>query len=317
MSPFTCINCQVAFHDAGLQRDHYKTDWHRYNLKRKIAELPPVTAEEFQRRVTILKLENETKSKGKNYTYCTACKKSFASTQSFDNHLQSKKHIELAQLRNIENQDDIAQPSIKCNKPVERMEIPPSEPEYDEETIETASSGTEEVDSDEWEEVISENNPILNNDCLFCDHHSATLTKNVKHMSIEHSFFIPHIEYLADLKGLLLYLGEKICQGYMCIWCNEKKSGFVNIDAVRNHMLDKGHAKIATDTESSLEYVDFYDFDHVYEDDDDDDVDDDCKSIVSVATNVGKPVSSDGDSVTMILPSGEVICHRSLIRYFR
>ena len=26
---FTCITCGVAFHDADLQRDHYKTDWHR------------------------------------------------------------------------------------------------------------------------------------------------------------------------------------------------------------------------------------------------------------------------------------------------
>ncbi|XP_065207901.1 cytoplasmic 60S subunit biogenesis factor ZNF622 [Planococcus citri] len=319
-SPFTCINCQVAFREAALQRDHYKTDWHRYNLKRKIAELPPVTAEEFQRRVTILKLENETKSNGKNYTYCTACKKSFASSQSFDNHLQSKKHIELAQLKNGDYQDDIAQPSIKTNKLVEKMEIPPSEQDDDEESLETASSGTEELDSDEWEEIISEDNPILNNDCLFCNHHSASLTKNVKHMSIEHSFFIPHIEYLADLKGLLLYLGEKISQGFMCIGCNDKKSSFVNIEAVRNHMLDKGHAKIPTDTESSLEYVDFYDFEHGYDDDDYDDEaeeDDDCKSIASVVTNTGKTVSTDGDSVTMALPSGEVICHRSLIRYFR
>jgi len=36
---------------AELQKTHYKTDWHRYNLKRKVADLPPVTAENFQQRV--------------------------------------------------------------------------------------------------------------------------------------------------------------------------------------------------------------------------------------------------------------------------
>merc|ERR1712226_1268130 len=51
MSSYTCISCRVAFADADLQRGHYKTDWHRYNLKRKVAELPPVTAENFQERV--------------------------------------------------------------------------------------------------------------------------------------------------------------------------------------------------------------------------------------------------------------------------
>ena len=51
MSGFTCISCRVAFAEAELQRAHYKTDWHRYNLKRKVAELPPVTAENFTERV--------------------------------------------------------------------------------------------------------------------------------------------------------------------------------------------------------------------------------------------------------------------------
>lgn len=48
---FTCITCRVAFADADLQRHHYKTDWHRYNLKRKVASLPHVTAEGFNQRV--------------------------------------------------------------------------------------------------------------------------------------------------------------------------------------------------------------------------------------------------------------------------
>ena len=36
---------------AELQKAHYKTDWHRYNLKRRVADLPPVSAENFQQRV--------------------------------------------------------------------------------------------------------------------------------------------------------------------------------------------------------------------------------------------------------------------------
>ena len=59
MATYTCITCRVMFADkdggeglaAELQKTHYKTDWHRYNLKRKVADLPPVTAENFQQRV--------------------------------------------------------------------------------------------------------------------------------------------------------------------------------------------------------------------------------------------------------------------------
>jgi pre-60S factor REI1 len=45
MMTFTCISCHVAFKEPNIQREHYKTDWHRYNLKRKVVDLPPVTAE--------------------------------------------------------------------------------------------------------------------------------------------------------------------------------------------------------------------------------------------------------------------------------
>jgi pre-60S factor REI1 len=48
---YTCITCRVGFGTSELQRGHYKTDWHRYNLKRKVAELPPVTADTFQQKV--------------------------------------------------------------------------------------------------------------------------------------------------------------------------------------------------------------------------------------------------------------------------
>ena len=52
---FTCVTCSVAFKQADLQRDHYKTDWHRYNLKRRVADLPAVTNGDFADRVRIQK----------------------------------------------------------------------------------------------------------------------------------------------------------------------------------------------------------------------------------------------------------------------
>jgi len=63
MATYTCITCRVVFADkegndgvsAELQKAHYKTDWHRYNLKRKVADLPPVTAENFLQRVVAQK----------------------------------------------------------------------------------------------------------------------------------------------------------------------------------------------------------------------------------------------------------------------
>lgn len=94
MAIYTCIACRVAFKDAEVQRAHYKTDWHRYNLKRKVADMPPVTAENFQERVLAQRAGLEEQSKA-TATYCTACSKRFSNFSSYENHLKSKKHIDL------------------------------------------------------------------------------------------------------------------------------------------------------------------------------------------------------------------------------
>lgn len=52
---FTCVTCNIAYNNSELQRDHYKSDWHRYNLKRKVADLPAVSLQDFQERVQMQK----------------------------------------------------------------------------------------------------------------------------------------------------------------------------------------------------------------------------------------------------------------------
>lgn len=53
-------------------------------------------------------------------------------------------------------------------------------------------------------------------DCLFCPHHSKSLLKNVAHMTKVHGFFIPDVEFLVDLRGLIRYLGEFTWASELC-----------------------------------------------------------------------------------------------------
>lgn len=75
------------------------------------------------------------------------------------------------------------------------------------------------LDSDEWDEcrMKGSDSLIKPSDCLFCGHHSKSLVKNLKHMSETHSFFIPDIEYCVDVRGLFLYLGEKVNLIFGCL----------------------------------------------------------------------------------------------------
>ena len=292
-STYTCITCRVAFNNADIQRQHYKTDWHRYNLKRKVAELHPVTAEEFQRRV-LLQREKDDQENKNTCLHCKICRKSFGSENAFENHLNSKKHkvgvLENPDLEeiNTNEKDQACIQSVKSSE-VKSMDL-------------DSESDIEEVDSDEWND---EDNPILHNDCLFCPHHSASLTKNLRHMTLEHSFFIPDAEYVVDLKGLLTYLGEKVSQGLICLWCNDRGKTFYSVQAVQQHMQDKGHCKMLHEGEALAEYVDFYDYSSSYPDQEED------KDV-----EVTIPVIEESD-FQLVLPSGATIGHRSLMRYYR
>ncbi|XP_064017265.1 cytoplasmic 60S subunit biogenesis factor ZNF622 [Pogoniulus pusillus] len=392
MATYTCITCRVAFKDADIQRAHYKTDWHRYNLKRKVADMPPVTAENFRERVLAQRAVAEERNKI-TATYCTVCSKRFSTFNAYENHLKSKKHLELEKKavqavskkvkvlneKNLEkglalesvNKDEMntaiqqairAQPSSSPKKTALPPSIASSSPvstgsaslsqsrdpsgkpprlQWFEQQAKKLSKQQEEEDDDmdeDWEDVDSDEDigseeemqsvgeeeeqaetestltlgAIPVTDCLFCPHHSRSLMKNVAHMTKVHSFFIPDVEYLVDLRGLIKYLGEKVGIGKICIWCNEKGKSFYSTEAVQAHMNDKSHCKLFTDGDAALEFADFYDFRSSYpdhKDGEDGDMPEDRPA--------ERDLDYDDDTMELILPSGARVGHRSLMRYYK
>ncbi|KAK9885550.1 hypothetical protein WA026_012300 [Henosepilachna vigintioctopunctata] len=244
----TCITCRLAFKDAELQRLHYKTEWHRYNLKRKVVNLPPVTLNDYLQKISKEKTEKEETQKDKR-VYCEPCQKLFANVNAYDNHLNSKKHKYNDKVY-LDRGDNMEIKSKKENTvnsyQVEKEDM------------------IEEVDSDEWDDDTE--NPIDNDECLFCSHHSKNFFKNLEHMTIVHSFFIPDIEFCTDVQGLLRYLGEKVTKGYMCLWCNESGRAFRSAEAAKSHMVDKGHCRMLHEGVTLAEYVDYFDYSSSYPD---------------------------------------------------
>ena len=196
------------------------------------------------------------------------------------------------------------------------------------------------------EKIAAARSRLSTTSCLFCPHVSQSLDDSLTHMSLVHSFFIPDAQFLIDLPGLILYLGEKIAVGNVCIYCNQKGREFRSIEAVRKHMVDKSHCKIAYDLEDDrLELSDYYDFTSSYqdvppttkfskksdeedeeswEDMDDDDGDDGEQPDENVddaeaSSDEDLPENelSYGDSIyELVLPSGSRIGHRTMRRYY-
>ncbi|XP_059863084.1 cytoplasmic 60S subunit biogenesis factor ZNF622 [Delphinus delphis] len=389
MATYTCNTCRALLDDAEAQRAHYKTDWHRYNLRRKVAGMAPVAAEGFQERVRAQRALAEPESKGAA-TYCTVCSKKFASFKAYENHLRSRRHVELEKeavsrkvaILNEKNlkeglgvdRDAVnaaiqqiikAQPSTSPKKaapapeaesrsPVtvaaggrgtqqrDPVEKPPRLQWFEQQAKKLAKQQGEEeseddLDADEWEDIDSDEElecedaaapeeeaaeeeaggstprgAIPVTDCLFCPHHSSSLTKNVAHMTKVHSFFIPDVEYLSDLKGLIKYLGEKVGVGKICLWCNERGKSFYSTEAVQAHMNDRSHCKLFTDGDALLEFADFYDFRSSYPDHKEGEDPDETADLPSE-----RALEYEDDTMELILPSGARVGHRSLMRYYK
>ena len=82
-------------------------------------------------------------------------------------------------------------------------------PEPESESDSDSDLSVEELDSDEWEEW-GEGEGIPPTSCLFCPHRCPSLKENLGHMTRAHSFFVPDVEYVTDMAGLLNYLGQKV-----------------------------------------------------------------------------------------------------------
>lgn len=54
-----CNTCTASFGDLKEYREHFKSDWHKHNLKRKMQNLPPLSAVECLADTDIVELKND------------------------------------------------------------------------------------------------------------------------------------------------------------------------------------------------------------------------------------------------------------------
>ncbi|KAH9489174.1 hypothetical protein Btru_057761 [Bulinus truncatus] len=301
MASLTCLSCNVVFEDIALGRLHYKTDWHRYNLKRKVANLAPITLEKFKERQQLHEQQEQVDSTVHETCFCKPCNKSFSTPKALENHIQSKKHKENLSGTPKQKKGN-KKPKIYNNPQTTAEDSVPVSADVIDTSIQ---DDDDDSDAESWN---SSDDAFGLEQCLFCSLISPSLEENVKHMTSSHGFFIPDANFISDLEGLISYLGEKVGEGHLCLWCNEKGRRFHSTKDVQRHMIDKGHCKMLHDGDVIYEYADFYDYTSSYPDADNSKVD--PEETVDVME-----LENDGFSLT--LPSGATIGHRSLVRYYK
>jgi pre-60S factor REI1 len=349
-------------------------------MKRRVANLAPVSASVFNQKILDRRKETAIAASPKD-TICEVCRcvshqiyyrscpliivinsgsKSYTTENAYRSHILSKKHKEneaKAALKAAEPHQDAEREDEQNSNPEETTEVEikagPSAPS----TLTVDEDATEDdVAMTIDQKIAAARSRLSPQHCLFCPVESSSVDTNLTHMARTHSFFLPEDKYITDKQGLLTYLGEKIAVGNVCIYCNTRSREFRTLEAVRKHMLDKSHCKLAYGTDADkLELSDYYDFSTSYPavsrraekakkklakkavDEEWEDMDEDGEDADEIIEESASESDSDSDSGTefevheiefdrrpiiddstfeLVLPSGTRLGHRSLKRYY-
>lgn len=272
----------------------------RYNLKRRVASLPPISADTFTEKVIQARAVS-TAEADKAYfeRTCDACSKTYYSANAYQNHLSSQKHKvneSTADQRPEEETPSLVSSTFSLGEPMavngeavdsdaedefnqvikglhksnasQQRPSPVKRPSKPQPGSDSAAGDAENSnrDSNSSTPIQDATEPSWTvQSCIFCNYSSPTAPLNAQHMERFHGMFIPEKAYLADLDGLLEQLQRKVHDNHQCLSCDKFKS---NAFAVQTHMRDTGHCKIPYGTEEEqLDIGDFYDFRSTYSDD--------------------------------------------------
>ena len=214
-----CNHCLYVSKTYEEMKEHYKSEFHKYNLNRVTMNLVPLSYEDYKRKKDFFMKKMEEKKKAEEALklqtqnlHCEVCSKKFNSSKKFEEHLNSKTHLK-----------------HKAKKDEAKNNI--------EEKIST-SNEIKEIKKQEPEKTTMDDITY----CLFCNTKSDTLKNNYYHMVQTHNLDIPFIFYIKNYEELIKILAKKIFVYHACFTCDTQR--FESIKSLQKHMLSKGHTVI-------------------------------------------------------------------------
>ena len=202
---FTCYTAPgVVFASEEEMKEHYRSDWHRYNLKRKVAGLAPLGKEQYEERAA-REQEREAAAMGPS---------SATGSRSQQRRLK----------REAKQQEKIAKAAANPHSKAAHYEMTKTMSEHD--YVELKMSSAE---------------PFDEGSDLFSRHQSPNMHANLAYMAKTHGFYIPYMDYVTDLPGLLGYLLEMVYVGNVALVSGKQ---FHSLEACQAHMRDRRECRM-------------------------------------------------------------------------
>ena len=216
-----CNHCLYVSKTYEEMKEHYKSEFHKYNLNRVTMNLAPLSYEDYKRKKDFFmkkmeekkKAEENLKLKSQNL-FCEICSKKFNSSKKLEEHLNSKNHLKNKAKKDEEKKDEISEISTSSKNEIKE----PKNKEPEKTTLDDITC------------------------CLFCNFKSDNLKNNFYHMVQIHNLEIPFIFYIKNYEELIKILAKKIFVYHACFTCDTQR--FETIRSLQRHMLSKGHTVI-------------------------------------------------------------------------
>ena len=216
-----CNHCLYVSKTYEEMKEHYKSEFHKYNLNRVTMNLTPLSYEDYKRKKDFFmkkmeekkKAEESLKLKSQNL-FCEICSKKFNSSKKLEEHLNSKNHLKNKAKKDEEKKDEISEISTSSKNEIKE----PKNKEPEKTTLDDITC------------------------CLFCNFKSDNLKNNFYHMVQMHNLEIPFIFYIKNYEELIKILAKKIFVYHACFTCDTQR--FETIRSLQRHMLSKGHTVI-------------------------------------------------------------------------
>ena len=216
-----CNHCLYVSKTYEEMKEHYKSEFHKYNLNRVTMNLAPLSFEDYKRKKDFFmkkmeekkKAEESLKLKSQNL-FCEICSKKFNSSKKLEEHLNSKNHLKNKAKKDEEKKDEISEISTSSKNEIKE----PKNKEPEKTTLDDITC------------------------CLFCNFKSDNLKNNFYHMVQMHNLEIPFIFYIKNYEELIKILAKKIFVYHACFTCDTQR--FETIRSLQRHMLSKGHTVI-------------------------------------------------------------------------
>nr|CCA30017.1 hypothetical protein NCLIV_068940 [Neospora caninum Liverpool]CEL71230.1 TPA: hypothetical protein BN1204_068940 [Neospora caninum Liverpool] len=281
VAAFSCRCCRASFATLAERKEHHRSDWHAYNLRRSVGNLVPVTKEEFTRKVQVALFASQLKQD---------------KSGNKEAHIDAAVRLNRALLNASSPSPSSSLSSSASSFPSSSFPSSPSLLPSERERVQAVATLTalgmlaprgedhlkgKKVEKSGWSADVSSEAAHLASgvsssgasgqsvsgasgvsseaqrlekarrlalatapECVsLFDFHApfASWRENLAYMRKTFSFAIPHAEYLADPPAFLRTVWKAQLRKPRCLWCQQR---FASVAAAQQHMQTKGHTQL-------------------------------------------------------------------------